>query len=75
MKKLDVVKDKAKKALPVCHNLAHKAEHPVHLLYFLAVSLTAHGAYAYVAAVCLVFGVLVMIPVGAVVVEEEEEGL
>lgn len=80
MKRLVAVKkkvaNKVRKPFATCHKLCHNAEHPVHLLYFLAVSMTAHGAYAYVAAVCLVLGVIVMIPLGtAVVIEDEEEDI
>ena len=38
-----------------------KAHEPVHLLYFLAVGIEAHGMYSVMALVCLFIGAVCMI--------------
>lgn len=73
MRKLETIKTGCSKTLRIVSKVAHKAEHPIHLIYFLAVSLTAHGAYAYVAILCLIVGAGTVLPIASAAAEAVEE--
>lgn len=61
MKKKLFEADAVKKPLRKAVRFAHITEHPVHLVYFFTIAIHSH--YAYVAIVCLVVGILALIPV------------